>query len=193
VISGIVLAAGKSQRMRRPKMSLAWGKTTVLGHVLDVLQVAGLEDILVVTGASRQEVERICAASGARTVFNEVYENAEMLVSLQIGISNTNPLSQGALIALGDQPQIQEHTIRMIMRLFHERGAPIIVPSHEGRRGHPWFITRKYWDELLKIERDRSAREFLDNHASDIEYVYPETNTILQDIDTPEEYRSSRP
>ncbi len=82
MIAAVVLAAGKSERMGRPKMSLPWGKSTVLGTVLRVLASAGIEETYVVTGAAQASVREICARDGTATLVNSSIAEGEMLSSI---------------------------------------------------------------------------------------------------------------
>lgn len=193
MISALILAAGQSKRMGQPKMLLPWGQTTVLGHVISIFQQAGIEDIIVVTGGAREEVEQIVSQSGARSIFNENYANGDMLTSLQHGIRAQLPQTRAALIALGDQPQIQEGTVRLICRRFEGDASRLIVPSFQMRRGHPWLVDRSSWKEILEMEPQQSPRDFLNRHAQEIDYVEVRTSSVLADIDTPEDYQKLRP
>ena len=78
-ITALILAAGQSKRMGRPKMLLPWGETTVLGQVIETIQRAGIADILLITGGAREEVDVIAEKYGTQTVFNEDFANGEML------------------------------------------------------------------------------------------------------------------
>ncbi len=192
MITALVLAAGVSQRMGSPKMLLPWGKGTVLGRVLEVLQAAGISDALVVSGGARASVEQIAAAAGARVVFNPEYAAQEMLSSLQAGLRAMQANSDAALITLGDQPQIGESTIRSIVTEYSNTLAPLIVPSYRMRRGHPWLLGRPLWEAALRLRPPETPRDFLSRHASDITYIEIDSPTILQDLDTPEDYLKSR-
>lgn len=193
MITAIVLAAGESRRMGRPKMLLKWGQTTVLGHVISTLQQAGVDDVIVIVGGARTQVEEIVHQSGACSVFNPEYARGEMLSSLQRGIEAQSPQAQGTLIALGDQPQIQEGTVRLICEAFEKNKSRLIVPSFQMRRGHPWLVERSLWSQLLEMSAERSPRDFLNQNAQEIEYVQVETPSILADMDTMEDYYKARP
>ena len=118
MISAIILAAGESKRMGQPKMLLPWGKTTVLGHVLSTFQEAGIEDLLVVTGGTHEEVEQIVKQYKCRSVFNKNFERGEMLSSLQLGLEGQSSQVRATLIGLGDQPQIQAKSVLLICEAF---------------------------------------------------------------------------
>jgi molybdenum cofactor cytidylyltransferase len=192
MISTLILAAGQSKRMGQPKMLLPWRQTTVLGHVISTFQQAGIDDIVVVVGGAREEVEKIVHEGRARSVFNTEYASGEMLTSLQRGIEAQLPQAQAMLIALGDQPQIQEGTVRSICGRFESHKSKLIVPSYQMRRGHPWLVEKPLWKEILEMGPDQSPRDFLNRHAQQIDYVKVPTSSILADIDTPEEYQRAR-
>jgi molybdenum cofactor cytidylyltransferase len=194
-ITALILAAGQSKRMGQPKMLLPWGKTTVLGQVLQTLKRANVPDILVVTGAARTNIERICAAYETLVSHNPDYTSGEMLASLQIGLAalRDKTSTETALIVLGDQPQVQEESVRAVVRRFLGTGASLIVPSYQMRRGHPWLVARPLWDEILQMQSPQTPRGFLNAHAAEIEYVDVNNPSILADLDTPEDYSKSKP
>ncbi len=189
MISAVILAAGESKRMGQPKMLLPWGDGTVLTQVIAVFRQAGIEEILVVTGGAREQVEPLAAGLGARTVFNEAYQSGEMLSSLQCGLRALGSQTQAALIGLGDQPQVQAGSVRKVCEAFLETKSSLIVPSYRMRRGHPWLAARPLWEALLRLEPPASPRDFLNAHAAEIHYVNLEDPNILADLDTPQEYR----
>ncbi len=191
MISTIILAAGESKRMGRPKMLLPWDRSTVLQTVITTFQSAGIKDIIVVTGGSHNQVDQLIGQT-VQTVFNENYLKGEMLSSIQTGIRFKMRESQAVLIALGDQPQIQVRTIQHILQEYKQTNSSLIVPSYNMRRGHPWLVARELWDDLLKIEPPETAREFLYRHSNDIHYVPTDTPTVLQDLDTPDDYLKSQ-
>ena len=200
MIIALILAAGQAKRMGQPKMLLPWGDTTVLGQVIETVQRAGVNDILVVTGGAREQVEEIVAGYGGRVVHNENFKNGEMLSSLQIGLRvlrgfavSDSSSAEAALIILGDQPQVEERSVRAVASRFVETRARLVVPSYRMRRGHPWLIARPLWEEILQMNPHQTPRDFLNRHASEIEYVNVDTPSILSDLDTLEDYLKSRP
>lgn len=193
MISAIILAAGESKRMGQPKMLLPWGNGTVLTHVLAVFREAGVEDILVVTGGVKEQVETLVAGFGVRTVFNEAFQTGEMLSSIQCGLRALTRQTQAALIGLGDQPQVQAGSVRKVCEAFLETKSSLIVPSYRMRRGHPWLAASPLWNDLLKLEPPASPRDFLNAHQADIRYVNVDDPNILADLDTPQDYSKFKP
>jgi molybdenum cofactor cytidylyltransferase len=205
-ITAILLAAGESRRMGQPKMLLPWGETTVLGQVVGMFS-AGLSEetdgpihpdfeILVVTGGARPiveaELERLAGQYPLRIIFNPNYALGGMVSSIQAGLSALKPETHAALIGLGDQPQVRAETVRKICSAFAQTGSPLIIPSFQNRRGHPWLASRQLWPEILALLSSSSPRQVLDAHAGQIEYVTADAS-ILQDLDTPEDYHRQKP
>jgi molybdenum cofactor cytidylyltransferase len=193
MISAIVLAAGQSRRMGSPKINLPWGKTTVLGQVVGTLLEAGLDEIILVTGAHPVvEVDEFLK-QGVKVAYNSDYASGEMLSSFQVGIRAVSNESQAALLALGDQPQMELVVVRAVVQAYAANQPPILVPSYQMRRGHPGVIGRELWGEIVSMKPPATLREFLNAHASEITYMQVETATVIQDLDTPEDYERFRP
>lgn len=199
MISAIILAAGQSKRMGQPKMLLPWGKVTVIEHVISVFSAAGIEEILVVTGGERERVEEIIENCKhrypVRAIFNDAHLHGEMLSSIQCGLRTLTSGERGAaaLIGLGDQPQVEERSVRKVCEAFSRTGSPLVVPSFQVRRGHPWLAARSVWEEILSLKPEQTPRDFLNSHADRIHYVNVDTPAVLADLDTPEAYEAARP
>jgi molybdenum cofactor cytidylyltransferase len=193
MIAAIVLAAGLSRRMGRPKLSLPWRDTTVIGQVVAVLAAAGINEILVVTGGARKEIETALSATPARLAFNPRFEASEMVDSLQVGLEELSSTVQATLVALGDQPQIQLPVVQAVMQSYIEQPARLIVPSYQMKRGHPWLVARPFWSELSQLRSPETLRDFLGRHVADIRYLPVATDTILRDLDTPADYEREKP
>ena len=193
MISAIILAAGQSKRMGQPKMLLPWGKMTVIEQVITTFLSAGLKDILIVTGGAEEEVLKGVTGYPVRQIRNPDYATGEMLSSLLCGVRTMSARTQATLIGLGDQPQIQEGSVRAICDVYRSSKSELIVPSFQMKRGHPWLVARPLWDEMLAIEPPETLRDFLNRHADAIQYVKLDTPTILADLDTPEDYQNARP
>ena len=186
-ISAVILAAGKSVRMGEPKMLLPWGNTTVLGKVIETLQSAGVEDITLVTNST------IALQITNYRLPITLNDNGEMLESIQLGLQAQKPSAEATLICLGDQPQVEERSVRNVCDAFREKKTSIVVPSYQMRRGHPWLIARELWDEVLRMRAPESMRDFLNAHNKEIFYVECDSPKILQDLDTPADYLKYKP
>jgi molybdenum cofactor cytidylyltransferase len=186
-ISAIILAAGKSVRMGQQKMLMPWGNSTVLGKVMETLQAAEVEDIIVVTNS------KIAPQITNYKLPITINDNGEMLESIQLGLEAQKPTAEATLICLGDQPQVEESSVRKVCTIFRENRSSIVVPSYQMRRGHPWLIARELWNEVLQMSAPESMRNFLNTHRNDIFYVELDTPSILTDLDTPADYLKYKP
>lgn len=198
MISAIILAAGQSKRMGQPKLLLPWGNVTVIEHVIHVFASAGIEDILVITGSVQERIQELilkCSQNyPVQSVYNQDYENGEMLSSIQCGLRVlTQKASEATMIGLGDQPQVQERSVRLVRDAFLQTQNLLVVPSYQMRRGHPWLVARPFWAEILGMNQNQTPRDFLNAHAKDVHYVEIVSPSILADLDTPEDYRMAHP
>lgn len=193
MIEAVVLAAGLSTRMGRPKMVLPWGKITVIEKVITTLISAGVQRITVVTGGAEEDVTKAIQPYAVRRVFNPEYRNGEMLGSIRVGLQSLSEEIQAAMFVLGDQPQIEEEVIRQLLGTFYQTDAALIIPSYQMRRGHPWIVRRRLWTEILALPPSATMRDFFKRWDKEIFYVNVMTASILMDIDTPEEYERQKP
>jgi molybdenum cofactor cytidylyltransferase len=193
VVGAVVLAAGLSTRMGRPKMTLPWNDSTVIGKVVSTLMKAQIEPIVVVTGGAHTLVVEALKQFSVKNIFNPNFANGEMLDSLQVGLSNMPVHVNAALIVLGDQPLIEEPVVRAVVEKYILDGVKLVVPSFRMRRGHPWLVDRQLWPQILALKQPQTLRDFMQANDQDIRYVIVDTPSILQDIDTPEDYSSQQP
>ncbi len=190
----VVLAAGLSRRMGQPKLLLPWGEQTVIERVVSVLAGAGIGEIVVVTGGSHNLVQAALHTWSVRLAHNPDYHQGDMLRSLQTGLRAISQTCVAALVALGDQPQIEPSVVGSILGRANASEKALIVPSYQMRRGHPWLVRRALWQFLLEMDPEtETARDFLQRHAEQIDYLNVDTPSVLADLDTPEDYQRQKP
>jgi molybdenum cofactor cytidylyltransferase len=191
MFAALVLAAGLSRRMGTNKLLLPFGGRTVLAQVISVLQGCSLGEIVLVTGHEHEKVKEILGRyphSGLRFVYNPNYATGDMLSSIQAGLAAMRDALRcdAALIVLGDQPLIERRIVEQVIAA-HEPGT-VIVPSSNRHGGHPILIDRACWPEVLALPLNANLREVLRAHADWLHYVEVDTESILRDMDTPEDY-----
>jgi molybdenum cofactor cytidylyltransferase len=151
---------------------------------------------VVVTGGAREEVEGLVSlvaqALQVQCVFNPEHAAGEMLSSLQRGLAALGPEVESALVGLGDQPQVSLSAAWKVVAAFESPGARLIIPSFNQRRGHPWLVERSLWPEIMALRPPQTLRDFLNAHTGEIFYVETD-ESVLKDLDTPEEYRREKP
>ena len=192
-VAAIVLAAGESRRMGRPKMTLSWpGGGTVIGQVARTFLGAGCEPVVVVTGGDRGAVEAALEGIPVHLVQNPRYAEGEMLSSIQAGLRSLLPGVEAVLISPGDLPLLRMETIRRLVEAWERSGSPLVAPSFEGRRGHPVLVARSRWPALLALAEGQTLRDFLRAPNTAIEHVTVDDPGIRTDLDTPDEYRRAK-
>lgn len=193
MISAVVLAAGQSQRMGQPKINLPWGETTVLGQILSVLHAVQVDEIVVVTGGIRPEAQPGWQDFPLVMVPNPRYRQSEMLDSFQIGLRRVHPQAEALLMVLGDQPQIQPGVVRSLLAAYARDKPALLVPSYQMRRGHPWLLRRGLIEAVLGLSGPATLRDFLHQYAAQTVYLSVDTESVLQDLDTPQDYARYNP
>jgi molybdenum cofactor cytidylyltransferase len=188
VISAIVLAAGMSRRMGRPKLLLPFGDGLVIQHVARTVAAAGVDETIVVIGHQRAEMEAALASLPVRAIFNPNYAQGEMLSSIQAGLRAASPAATAALIVLGDQPEITAAVLGQIIATLRHPGERICLPVYGGRRGHPIGLPRRFWPEVLALGPDASLRDVIRRHQAEIVEIAIANGAVLADMDTPEDY-----
>ena len=185
-ISVIILAAGESKRMGKLKQLLPLGQNTILEQTIDNFLNSKINEVIVVVGYIAEEVIKLIAARQVKVALNPDY-CLGMSTSLLAGLKVINNEAQGIMLALADQPFIASQTIDYLIEAFahHEK---IIVPSHQGRRGHPVIFPRKYKKELASLKGDVGGREVLARYPEDVLEVAVDCDSIIEDIDTMDIY-----
>jgi molybdenum cofactor cytidylyltransferase len=193
MISAVVLAAGQSIRMGLPKMLLPWGQMTVVEKVISTLLEAGIDDLQVVTGGNQKDIEGALTGYEVNFTYNPDYTDGEMLSSVKVGLKNITGECEAALIVLGDQPQIETQVVEMIVERYHSTQCKIIVPSFQMHRGHPWLIEKELWKDIIALKPPRTLHDYLVKNQAMISYINVDTPSVIQDLDTPQDYQTQRP
>lgn len=191
-VGGVVPAAGESVRMGRNKLLLPWGDRTVLEQTVANARAAGLADVVVVTGHEAAEVAALPGLAGIPQLHNPHFSMG-MLSSVQAAVRWAPPSWSAVLVVLGDQPMVGPAIIDEVLVAYAKGSAGLVVPRHDGRRGNPVLIDRRYFDDLLALPADSAPRVLLGRYPDDIAWVDIGDDAILRDLDRPEEYARWRP
>ncbi len=183
-IASVVLAAGRSTRMGPVNKMLAdIAGQPMVRRVAEAALTSRARPVAVVTGHMAAEVSSALAGLDVTLVANPDYATG-LASSLKAGIRALSPSCDGALILLGDMPQIAPEHLDALVAAF----APdaIVVPVHGGRQGNPVLWPAKYFSELLQLDGDAGAKRLIGTHAAHVREVDLDTDAIFADIDTPE-------
>ena len=188
-IAAVVLAAGRSTRMGAVNKMLAEiGGKPLVRIAAEQALASRAKPVIVVTGHERERVERALSGLPVRFVHNPDY--AEGLAgSVKTGIGAVPAESDGAIVCLGDMPQVDSGLIDKLLAAFDpERGALVVVPSIDGRRGNPVVWARRFFNDLLAITGDIGARHLIGQYAEAVVEVPLSGDAALTDVDTPESF-----
>lgn len=189
MIAAIVLAAGKSERMGRPKALLPLDGSTFLQHLYDLLKNFSLGEVRVVLGSQAEEIKAGINIPETDIVINPDYEKG-MLSSFQAGLVALQKKAPEAVILCPvDHPNISVSLIELIIGNFHSSKAEIIIPTRGGRRGHPVLFAGSLFGELLSAPLDVGARYVIHKFPEKVLEVETDEPGVIQDIDAPEDYR----
>ncbi len=182
----IILAAGASRRMGRPKALLPLGEGTFLSRIAQTLREAGIDDVMLVLGADAEPILRSAAWFDGTIVVHRGWEEGQ-LSSLLAGL-NAAPGAQGPVLVWPvDRPFASAALIGALLSAFDRTGKGIVVPLAGGRRGHPILFGPAMLPALRAASPLVGAREVLHRHPELIEEVPTEEVDILRNIDTPED------
>jgi molybdenum cofactor cytidylyltransferase len=188
-IATLILAAGASSRMGRPKALLPWGNTTVLENILSELDVAGLRDIVLVSGAHHKQISEGLAKKNIRICFNKGWE-AGMGSSLKTGVQHIEdayPEKHGLLVLLSDQPLISGAYLKEMLGSSQMHPGHIIATAYGKGEGVPALFPRSFWSSMAQIPPEKGAKVLIRAHRD--RTVLLDAGEAIMDMDTPEAYR----
>jgi molybdenum cofactor cytidylyltransferase len=190
-VAAVVLAAGRSTRMGPVNKLIAEiGGKPLVRIVAEQALASHAGPVIVVTGHERAHVEKALDGLPVRLVHNADY--AEGLgTSLRAGIAAVPAEADGAIVCLGDMPQVDSGLIDKLLAAFDpEKGALVVVPSIDGRRGNPVVWSRRFFHDLMAIDGDIGARHLIGAYAEAVVEVPVAGEAALTDVDTPESLSS---
>jgi len=185
-VVGIVLAAGRSRRMGQFKPLLPFGDSTVIDHCIDNLRLGGAERIVVVLGHRASDLKHHLQNQSVTFALN-TDPDSEMSASIIAGVREVGPHARAILITLVDHPTVPPAVTATLIGAW-EKGARLVVPTWEGRGGHPVLIDSTFRDDLLNLDDDRGLRGLFERHPEDVTRLSVDSSYIARDIDTWDDY-----
>jgi len=186
-LAAIVLAAGRSTRMGGPNKLVAEinGRPLVRIAAQEAL-ASQARPVIVVTGHQRERVEAAVDGLDVVTVHNPDFADG-LSTSLKAGIAAVPADADGAIVCLGDMPQVDAKLIDRLLSAFDpENGAFVVVPTIDGKRGNPVVWSRRFFPELAAIDGDVGARHLIASYPEAVAEVPLTGNAALVDVDTPD-------
>jgi molybdenum cofactor cytidylyltransferase len=185
-IAGLVLAAGRSSRMApRNKLLETVGGEKMVRRVAAVAIASGTQPVIVVTGHEAAAVTGALRGLAVTIVANPDYADG-LSTSLCAGLRALPQGIDGALILLGDMPEIETAVLTALVAAFTGESA-ICVPVRHGRRGNPVLWGSAYFAEMMQLTGDSGAKPLMARHETHLIEVEVATGSIFEDVDAPED------
>ena len=187
-IQAIILAAGESKRMGKPKLLLPFGDTSILETVIANAGIPAIEKTLLILGANHEAIGNQVRNYPVETVQNQQFREG-MLSSVQCGLQAIPDSTDAVMVLLGDQPMIGSEIMNNMVNAYNNSDQEIIVATCQGKRGHPILFGSRYFREVLDFTANNSLKDLLTAHPGDIGEMDTEDPEILRDIDTEQDYQ----
>jgi len=185
-IAAVILAAGLAARMGRNKLLIEIDGTPLVRRVADAALGAELAPVVVVTGHEANLIQKALGDRPVAFAHNPDYADG-MAGSLKTGITALPPEIEGALVCLGDMPDVTSAQIVRIKAAFDQAsGVAICVPTRLGKRGNPVLLGRQFFPDVLRLSGDVGARGLIAENAEYVREVPMEDDAVLTDLDTAE-------
>jgi molybdenum cofactor cytidylyltransferase len=185
-VAGLVLAAGGSSRMGRPKQLLPYGGATLLDHTVATARACEFDQLLVALGGESEKIRSRVNLSGADVVLNPGF-GAGCSSSIAVAMAALDPRTRTLVLMLGDQPGVTPATVRVLLAARGD--APIAVCRYDDGRGHPFAFDRTTFEELRDLHGDKAVWRMLDERADEVEEV-PVAGRVPLDVDTWADYEA---
>lgn len=187
-IAVLILAAGWSSRMGAFKPLLPFGGDTVLGHVMSTVTEAAIGKTYVVVGNEAARIIPVVEAHGAVAILNAGFDEG-MMSSVKAGVAALPETVDGVMILPVDVPLVRADTLARIAGSATEGDALVLRPTFRGQSGHPPFISRRLFAEILSAAPEATLRDVLDRHQPKAQSISVIDSGILRDMDYSDEYR----
>lgn len=192
-IAAVVLAAGGSRRLGRPKQLEAWGQSNLLGHVVSRTRQFPVDEVWVVLGHDAEAIIEATDLGDSYVIENMEWEEG-IASSLRVGLDALTRLSkcETALIVIGDQPDVDVKNVETLLDSHRKSGRPVTIPKYRYNWGNPVLVDRSLWPRLMSLEGDEGAKRLWQAHPEWVNEVwFPET--APRDVDTEADIAEMRP
>jgi molybdenum cofactor cytidylyltransferase len=185
-VAGLVLAAGGSRRLGRPKQLLPFAGATLLDHAVETARACEFDQLIVALGGHSQKVRSRVNLQGADVVINPGF-GAGCSSSIAVAMNALDPATTVLVLMLGDQPGVVPGTVRVLLAARGD--APVAVCRYEDGRGHPFAFGQEMFADLRGLHGDKAVWRLLEERAGEVEEV-PVPGRVPPDVDTWADYEA---
>jgi len=189
-VAGVVPCAGQSTRMGRSKALLDAGGRSFVAAVVGALVGGGCDPVVVVVGPGQEDEARRARAAGA-VVLQNPDPTEGPITSLRVALATLGSEVEGVAFLPVDHPLVAPETVATLVEALLTCDAPLVLPTVEGRRGHPALFRRTLFPELTARGQEEGARSVVHGHLEQAHLVEVTDGGVVTDIDTPEAYRAA--
>jgi molybdenum cofactor cytidylyltransferase len=191
LLAAVILSAGASSRMGRPKALLPYREGTFLEHLIQVTRHPRIGVTRVVLGAGADEISSIAKLDPAMVALNPNWEQGQ-LSSICEGIRSLEGVeTDGIVLCPVDHPLVSATLVSDLIGRFFSSDKSIVLPTYNGRRGHPVIFSRALYKELLDAPADKGARAVVWAHAADVLEVPTDEEGVVLNINDPDMLRNA--
>jgi molybdenum cofactor cytidylyltransferase len=185
---GIVLGAGASKRLGRPKQTLPFGDTTLLGHVLRDVECSSLNRVVLVVGGAAADALASITPARAEVVRNDDYPSG-CASSLLAGLDTAGD-AEAVMLLLGDMPGVEPAVIDGVARAWEERRPWAAVTRYRGELGHPFVFSAAAFPALRELHGDKAVWKLIERHPERVERIDVDRE-LPRDVDTWDDYEAA--
>jgi molybdenum cofactor cytidylyltransferase len=191
---GILLAAGGSRRMGRPKLLLPWpapdGPRAIIAAAFDAIACVCRQVVVVVPARDDALVAALIEALGERRFGQAIPDGDEMIDSVRAGLRASLTIDEGAaaLLQPADHPDVAPGTLAALLAGGTEHDNTAVMPEHDGHGGHPVLIPRRVFDDILSYNGPGGVRQFWRDHPDRCRRLQVDDPAVIHDLDTPDQY-----
>jgi molybdenum cofactor cytidylyltransferase len=184
--AGVILAAGGSERLEKPKQLLDWRGKPFIRHIAEIALESGLSPLIVITGAFQDQVTEVLVDLPVEIVHNQHWKEGQS-TSVRLGVQSLPADCDSVMFLLSDQPQIPSQLILQLLERYRQNRNSITAPMVEGQRGNPLLFSRETFSALASVKGDKGGRAVINQFDVDwLPWIDPR---ILLDVDKSGDYR----
>jgi len=186
LLAALILSAGASRRMGRPKALLPYREGTFLEHLMKVTRHPRIGITRVVLGAGAETIQTAAKLDVSTVVLNADWEQGQ-LSSICAGIRSLQQMDiDGIVLCPVDHPLVSARLVSELVEKFYEEKKAIVLPTYKGRRGHPVIFSSALFGELLAAPAEMGARSVVWAHAADTLEVPTDEEGVVLNLNDPD-------